>query len=329
MTGRSAPSGGATTGGWTALGAPVQLVVTDPARLEKGRAMLTAGLAAADASCNAQRPDSELAALNRQQDPDPASTDSTPEGPALAPVQLSPLLADAIAVALRTARLTGGDVDPTLEATADPAAGASDTSRPTAPSLAALLGPAPRWHQVHLDPKTRLLRRPAGLRLDLGATARAWAADRCAASLASTLGCGVLVGIGGDIAVAGQVPRGGWRIRVQEATGHPEEPPRGRFTLVAIRDGGLATASTAARRRRSGADLLQYISDPRTGLPAAPFWRTVSVAAASCTAANAAAATAMIRGRHAPEWLAGLRLPARLVTLDGRVRTVSGWPATP
>jgi thiamine biosynthesis lipoprotein len=235
-------------------------------------------------------------------------------------------------VALRTARLTGGDVDPTLEAAADPAAGgaAGAVGEPEQPSLAALFGPVPRWDQVRLDPKTRLLRRPVGLRLDLGATARAWAADRCAASLASTLGCGVLVGIGGDIAVAGQVPRGGWRIRVQEVTGHPEEPPRGRFALVAIRDGGLATASTAARRRRrSGADLQQYICDPRTGLPAAPFWRTVSVAAASCTGANAAAATAMIRGRHAPEWLAALRLPARLVTLDGRVRTIAGWPASP
>ena len=32
----------------------------------------------------------------------------------------------------------------------------------------------------------------------------------------------------------------------------------------------------------------------------------------------------MIRGRRAKEWLAALRLPARLVSLDGRVHTVAG-----
>jgi hypothetical protein len=35
----------------------------------------------------------------------------------------------------------------------------------------------------------------------------------------------------------------------------------------------------------------------------------------------------MIRGRHAEPWLSSLGLPARLVGLDGRVRTVAGWPA--
>jgi thiamine biosynthesis lipoprotein len=35
----------------------------------------------------------------------------------------------------------------------------------------------------------------------------------------------------------------------------------------------------------------------------------------------------MIRGRRAKQWLAALRLPARLVGLDGAVHTVAGWPA--
>jgi FAD:protein FMN transferase len=35
----------------------------------------------------------------------------------------------------------------------------------------------------------------------------------------------------------------------------------------------------------------------------------------------------MIRGRKAVQWLASLRLPARLVGLDGQVPTVAGWPA--
>ncbi len=73
--------------------------------------------------------------------------------------------------------------------------------------------------------------------------------------------------------------------------------------------------------------MVHYLLDPRTGAPAAPFWRTVSVAAANCAFASAASPAAMIRGRRAKEWLAALRLPARLVGLDGHVYAVAGWPS--
>ena len=330
--------------GWTALGASVQLVVTDPARLEQGRAMLESELAAMDSACNRLRAGSEVAALDARHS---------------SPLRVSPLLAEAIAAALRTARLTDGDVDPTVGDAFRPAGYDSDgyhsdgyhsdgfrsdgyhsdgyhsdgydRGTRTGPSPAqepdSFLRPAPGWQQVRLEPRSRLLWLPPGIRLDLGATVRAWAADRCAGRLAGTLGCGVLVGLGGDLSVAGQVPAGGWRIRVQDAAEHPEGPPGGPFTMIAIHDGGLATSSTAARRWHS-ADPLRYLQDPRTGVLAAPFWRTVSVAAASCAFASAASTVAMIRGRRAKEWLVALRLPARLVTLDGRVHTVAGWPAT-
>jgi thiamine biosynthesis lipoprotein len=97
--------------------------------------------------------------------------------------------------------------------------------------------------------------------------------------------------------------------------------------VVAIHTGGLATSSTAARRWRRGGDVLHHILDPRTSLPAAPVWRTVSVAAASCADANTASTAAIIRGREAPGWLTGLGLPARLVDEAGTVLTVGGWPA--
>jgi thiamine biosynthesis lipoprotein len=177
---------------------------------------------------------------------------------------------------------------------------------------------------VRLDGQT--LTMPAGVQLDLGATAKAWAADRSAARIAAQLGCGVLVSLGGDIAVAGLAPDGGWRIRVQDVTGSPDDPPDGPYALVAICDGGLATSSTAARRWQRGGDVLHHILDPRTGLPAEPVWRTVSVAAGTCADANAASTAAVIRGRRALGWLAGLGLPARLVDTTGVVFTVAGWP---
>jgi thiamine biosynthesis lipoprotein len=72
--------------------------------------------------------------------------------------------------------------------------------------------------------------------------------------------------------------------------------------------------------------VLHHILDPRTGLPAAPVWRTVSVAAASCADANTAATAAIIRGWQAPAWLTVLRLPSRLVETNGTVHTIVGWP---
>ena len=103
-------------------------------------------------------------------------------------------------------------------------------------------------------------------------------------------------------------------------------PAAGPYALIAIRDGGLATSSTAARRWQRGGDVLHHILDPRTGLPAEPVWRTVSVAAGSCADANAASTAAVIRGHRAPGWLAQLGLPARLVDTTGAVFTVAGWP---
>ena len=300
--------------GWTALGCWVHLVVTDRAALDAARSMLAADLADLDAACSRFRADSELVALDRAQG---------------RPVRLSPLLANAVAVALRAAELTNGDVDPTVGEAIVAAGYDRDFSLvpPDGPALNLVVKAVPGWRQVHLDPATRTLAMPAGIRLDLGATAKAWAADRAAARIAAELGAGVLVGLGGDIAVAGQAPPGGWRIRVQDVTGRPEDVPEGPSTVVAITSGGLATSSTTARRWRRGGNVLHHILDPRTGLPPAPVWRTISVTAATCADANAASTAAIIRGTQAPGWLAATGLPARLVDVSGRVETVAGWPA--
>jgi len=304
---------------WTALGTRVDLVVTRPGALAPARRMVEDHLAAVDVACSRFRPDSEIVALDGV----------PPRGGLTGPVAVSPLLAEAIGVALRATRLTSGDVDPTVGGAMSAAGYDRDFSLIPAdgPAITLTARKIPGWRAVRLDRRARLLSMPAGVRLDLGATAKAWAADRAAAKVASRLGCGVLVGLGGDIAVAGQAPDGGWRIRVQDITGRPERPPAGPSSVVAVRAGGLARSSTASRRWRRGGDVLHHILDPRTGLPAQPVWRTVSVAAASCTDANTASTAAIIKGRAAPAWLAGLGLPARLVAESGAVHVAGGWPA--
>jgi thiamine biosynthesis lipoprotein len=310
---------------WSALGVLVQLVVTEPELLGAARELLADDLAALDLACSRFRPDSEIVAI--------ASAARGSSSPLT--VDVSPLLAEAVAVALRAAELTDGDVDPTVggalvELGYDrdfqqlPQAGPDmpDSGRRGQVSVRTI----PGWRSIGLDLANRRLTVPGGVRLDLGATVKGWAADRAAARIAGELGCGVLVSLGGDTAVAGIAPAGGWRIRVQDRTTMPDVPPDGPSQVVAIRDGGLATSSTAARRWRHGGDVVHHILDPRTARPAAVVWRTVSVAAATCADANTAATASIIRGMQAPAWLAGLGLPARLVAQDGAVTTVAGWP---
>jgi thiamine biosynthesis lipoprotein ApbE len=309
----AAPSGSPAAADWQAIGTSVRLLVTDPSRLDAGRRLLVDDLAALDLACSRFRPDSELAMAERA-----AGT----------AVRVSPLLGDAIATALYAAQITDGDLDPTV-ATAMVELGYDrdfDLVSRDGPPLRVGALSRPSWREIRLDHEARLLTVPAGVRLDLGATAKARAADRAAARLADRLGCGVLVSLGGDISVAGQAPDGGWRVRVQDVTGHPDDPPTGQFAMIAINAGGMATSGTTARRWRRGGVTLHHILDPRSGLPVTPVWRTVSVAADTSLQANIASTAAIIRGDASPGWLESLGLPARVVAIDGHVRTVAGWP---
>jgi thiamine biosynthesis lipoprotein len=299
---------------WQAIGTSVRLLVTDPARLAAGRRLLAADIAALDQACSRFRPDSELADVERA-----AGT----------PIRVSPVLADAVAAALDAARLTDGDLDPTLASAMD-AIGYDrdfDSVHADGPALRLRVVQRPSWREIRLDPAAALLTVPPGVRLDLGATAKARAADLAADRLASILRCGVLVSLGGDIAVAGPPPAGGWRVRVQDVTAHPDDPPTGPAATVTIHAGGLATSGITARRWRRGSLTLHHILDPASGLPVRPLWRTVSVAADTALQANIGSTAAIIRGGAAPGWLASHGLPARLVAVDGSVRTIAGWPA--
>jgi thiamine biosynthesis lipoprotein len=173
---------------------------------------------------------------------------------------------------------------------------------------------------VCLDRERGTLRLAPGTRLDLGATAKALAADRAATAAHAACGAGVLVGLGGDVAVAGPAPGEGWPVGI--ADGHRDGDAA---TTVALRGGGLATSSTTQRVWRRGGRAAHHILDPRSGLPAAIHWRTVSVAARSCVEANAASTAAIVLGGEARGRLEAAGLPARLVHRDGTVAGTCGW----
>ena len=304
-----------------ALGTFATVLVADPSALAPARDLLAAELAAIDAACSRFRPDSEL------------SVACAAGGQ---PVPVSPLFAEALSVALEAARLTDGDVDPTcgralagLGYDRDFASARQDTSPlRSLHSLRQPPLPGGGWRGVLLDTARQEVTVPDGVLLDLGATAKALTADRAAARIAATVGCGALVNLGGDISVAGQPPEGGWLVGVaDDATFDTTTASVEARQVIVIMDGGLATSSVLGRAWQRGDERLHHIIDPRTGRPAQSCWRAVSVAAASCVDANIASTAAILRGARAIAWLERLRLPSRLTGTDGSVVTAAGWPA--
>jgi thiamine biosynthesis lipoprotein len=300
---------------WRAIGTGVRLVVVN-GDLDVARAAVEHVLDDVDRTYSRFRPDSELTAVNAS---------------AGGETHLSPLLARALAGSLDAARRSGGAADPTvgrairvLGYDVDFAQLAGST-RP----IELRAEPVPGWTTVDLDRRTGVLRVPRGTELDLGSTGKGLAADLASAAAMVAVGSpersGVLVGLGGDIATAGQPPDGGWRILVAEDSATPSDTPG---EVVVIGGGAVATSSTTVRRWNAGDGVtVHHIVDPRTGLPAGTPWRTASVVAATCEEANGASTAAIVLGDAAVAWLEEARLPARLVATDGSVVRIAGWPA--
>jgi len=291
-----------------ALGTTAELVVTDDGALVAASELLECELARIDRVASRFRSDSELSRLNAA-----AGTE----------VGVSVDLLEAVDVALAMASATDGLVDPTVGLAmnrlgydrdfADVRGGVDGELPPT--------GAVPGWSSVAIDRPRRTVRLAQNSALDLGATAKALAADRAAATISSRLGCGALVSLGGDVATAGPAPAGGFAVGIADTCTSPRATE-----AVSIWTGGLATSGIGVRQWRLGAHQVHHILNPATGLPADPCWRTVSVTAADCVQANAASTAAIILGERAADWLEGLGLPARLVRLDGSVASTSGWP---
>jgi thiamine biosynthesis lipoprotein len=292
------------TATWEALGTSAVVAVTDPDALPAARRAVEIELAAIDLACSRFRDDSELAFVHAAGG---------------APVRVGRLLAEAVAVALDAAQRTGGIVDPTVGAALIAAGYDRDFAALPEDGIAGPSVPVPGWRTVRLDGRT--LRLAAGTRLDLGATAKGLAADRAAAAAqAACSPAGVVVSLGGDLAVAGPAPAGGWAIGI--ADDHRADDVA---TTVAVTSGGVATSSTTQRRWRRGGAEAHHIIDPRSGRPARVHWRTVSVAARSCVEANTAATAAIVLGPAAEDWLTRTGLPARLVHRDGTLAFTCGW----
>ncbi len=310
-THRSRPSAAASyrTTRWSTR---IDLLVTDRSALVGATDLLHRELDVVEKVASRFRPDSELSVLH--------GAIARAGGQ---PVPISALLVEAIVIGLRAGALTDGAVDITVGAALTRLGYDRDFPLLATGIERTLPGPrpVPGWHRITLDRAAGTIAAPPGVVIDLGATAKAWAADRAVGAITSTIGCGALVSLGGDLSVSG-VPDDGFPVGIADVCDADESA-----VVVAVASGGLATSGVGRRNWMLDGHLVHHLIDPTTGLPTDSPWRTVSVAAASCVDANTASTAAMVVGEPAVAWLADNGLPSRLVRHDGSVVTVAGWPS--
>jgi thiamine biosynthesis lipoprotein len=292
---------------WTDWSCRVQVTVADPGLLAAARAVTTDLMSAVSRAVNRFDPASELSAVNRR-----AGT--------MTPV--SSLFDTLVALALDAAELTGGACDPTVGLHLSAAGYDRDIDAVRHRDVAGgnrrwtLL---PDWRRVRRNRDLRLIGVPAGTALDLGATAKAWTAQRCAERISGRLGTPALVSIGGDVFAAGARAEP-WRVTVSE---HPNDPGQ----LVALDRGALTTSTTTLRTWTRDGQPAHHIIDPRSGLPSTGRWRTASVWADDAVRANALSTAVLARADDALTLLGSTGTSARLVDRDGDVCLVGDWPA--
>ncbi len=293
-----------------ALGTYVHLATSDPADLDRATALAENVLAAVDATCSRFRRDSDLCRVNAG---------------AGRWVRADPLLLAAVRVALDAAHETDGLVDPCLGAQLVSLGYDADLSvvqlRRDPPVLPRRSHPIDAWREVAVADDAIWV--PAGVALDLGATAKALAADLAALVVVNELDGGVVVSLGGDVRVIADERVPAWPVAVTE---HPEGADA---ATVWVDGGGLATSSTQVRRWRAGGVERHHLLDPRTGLPVDGPWRTVTATGPTSVAANVATTAALVLGHGAIAWLGEHHVDARLVGRDGDVRCTGAWPAEP
>ncbi|GGB34799.1 FAD:protein FMN transferase [Flexivirga endophytica] len=297
-----------------ALGVDCRIVGADESALPDAGDLAVTWLLDLDATASRFRADSEVARLAAM---------SSPHRTITAPA--TPLLRSLIQDALWAADVTGGLVDPTLgramEANGYDADLDDILSRQVDESVSAgkkFTTTPSTLRDLSLDPAAGTVTFATGTLIDLGATGKATAADRLAADLAAEQAGGFLVDLGGDVAVAGEPPTGGWVIATDDA---PAENAR-----ITVTSHGVATSGIDRRRWQVGGATRHHLLDPTTGRPVARTWWRVTCVAASALEANTATTAAIVLGDAAVAWLTTRGIPARLVSEQGEVHFTPGWP---
>ncbi|WP_043457691.1 FAD:protein FMN transferase [Gordonia polyisoprenivorans] len=310
-----------------ALGTSVSVVCTSREVLADAVSVVRTRLSELDRAASRFRADSELARINML-----SGCLAAIDPGAMFTTRVGTTLAKCLTAAVHTEQLTDGLVCASLGAELVACGYDEDFAAVRARSTAAVAvstGPQPNVSQpqrpvaqrMSFDERNDELSLAAGSTLDLGSSAKAWAADAIVDELTRHAAGGFLLSLGGDVATAGSPPPDGWAVGLRR----PDDSD-----LMVVRSTGqaLATSSTQRRQWLFNGSTQHHIIDPRTGAPARTQWAQVSCAAPTALQANAASTAAVILDSSAPRWLSQRGIPACLVATDNRVVLTPGWPET-
>jgi thiamine biosynthesis lipoprotein len=212
-------------------------------------------------------------------------------------------------------RLTHGRYDPTVLPALVAAGYTASIDDPAAVTiLPADAGGDATLGDVTVDFVDGTVTVPPGLALDPGGIGKGLAADLVVARLLDHGVAGALVGIGGDLAMAGTPPHpDGWLVTVED----PHDPATAIATL-AVAAGGVGTSSTLSRRWRYDGRTNHHLIDPATGHPATTDLAAVTAVAGSGWLAEVHATAALLAGRgQALAYLQAHRVAGVVTTASG------------
>jgi thiamine biosynthesis lipoprotein len=251
------------------------------------------------------RPDSLLSRLNR----------ADGEG-----LLLDPETFDLLTAAVEAWSRTGHRFDPTvfdavIRAGYDRTFDEIGTGSGPAPDPVPLpSSPTPGCAGIELDPVLLRVTLPPGTHLDLGGIGKGRTADLVAEELVRSGARSVLVNLGGDLRIAGEVPAGGsFTVAVED----PLDLARS-AAVVRLGPGALATSSRARRRWTVDGEERHHLIDPATGAPARSGVAAVTVIADTAMEAEVLAKAALVAGlQEGTGLLADAAVDALLVDDDG------------
>ncbi len=206
------------------------------------------------------------------------------------PTAVSEATALVVAEGVRWARLSEGRFDPALGRVTDLWDVANRREAPPAGAWGRFAG-AGLYRRVEVGTEGG---RPAvylddpRVSLDLGGIAKGYGVDRAAEALRSWgIGSG-LVNAGGDLYALGSSPDGDpWRVGVRD----PDDP-RETIAEIPLTDGAVATSGDYQRYFEDAGRRYHHLLDTGTGAPRETGERSLTVQAATCMTADAAATTA-------------------------------------
>jgi thiamine biosynthesis lipoprotein len=183
----------------------------------------------------------------------------------LAPVTVHPDVLEVTKSALHYAELSRGAFDPTIGALVKLWNIGSDDARvPSAQEISAML-PLVAYRDLVIDEKagTLFLKRP-GMRLDLGAIAKGYAADEVARIIKSHRIPRAMVDLGGNILAYGSKSGGApWRIGVQD----PVSERGNHIGILETINKTLVTSGVYERYLEAEGKHWHHILDTKTGYP--------------------------------------------------------------